>query len=368
MAKAQKPGRIPATDDDHLYAGLQQRRRQALETTVSQVEWLLLTVVLLYALIPGAYLGQRLLVISTMVVFALMILVFHYVGLRRVSGLWKTLFEICAMLVVVSVVVRHSGYIESPLLSLYFLVIIVTASTAGIGITMAMAALISAAYLYLASMAVDAGSLTEAGARLRLLQLFPFWLVAYLASMFAYEAEHSRLQLARMAHTDSLTELWNMRMFANFAEQEFARSRRYQRPFSIIMFDADNLKTVNDRFGHQAGSAMIQVMGRLLKENLRASDVVARYGGDEFIIMLPETPAEMAFLTAERIRCRLAESALPPPARNLSFSGSAGVAAFPVHGSELNGIIRKADAALYQSKRGGKNRVSIYAEMIADGV
>ena len=155
-----------------------------------------------------------------------------------------------------------------------------------------------------------------------------------------------------------------MRMFNGFAEQEFERSSRYQRSFAVMMLDADNLKKINDNFGHQSGSKMIQAMGKKIRMQLRASDVVARYGGDEFIVMLPETTSSEALITAERVRISLESSQFDIGSDEtlVAIKTSIGIAAFPEHDRELAGVLRKADAALYTSKRLGKNRSSIYAD------
>ncbi len=348
---------------DHLYNDLEKNRRRGFDTTIAQVEWLLIAVVLFYAVIPDAILTDRSGVVCVMLLFTGVVLVFHYFGLQHFNGRWKTWLEALIMTAVVSYVVWHSGRITSPLLSLYLLVIIVSATTLGLKSTLLHASVITVIYMFMTFAPETLESMGVNQARLHLLQLFPFWLVAYLAAMLAYEAEVGQLKLAELAHTDSLTQLWNMRMFSDFAEQEFERAARYERPFSVMMLDADNLKKVNDRFGHQVGSQLIQAMGRKIKASLRASDVVARYGGDEFVVMLPETISSEALATAERVRQCLEGSLLETGLEGdrVAIKTSIGIAAFPEHDKELAGVLRKADAALYTSKRLGKNRSSVYA-------
>ncbi len=353
--------------DNHLYNDLEKNRRRGFDTTIAQIEWLLIAVVLFYSVIPDANLTDKAGVISVMIVFTGIVLVFHYLGLQNFNGRWKTWLETLVMTTVVSYVVWHSGRITSPLLSLYLLVVIVSATTLGLKATLLNTAVVTVIYLFMTFAPETLEGLGVTRARLHLLQLFPLWLVAYLAAMMAYEAELSQLKLAELAHTDSLTKLWNMRMFTGFAEQEFERATRYERPFSVMMLDADNLKKVNDKFGHQVGSKMIQMMGKKIKMILRASDVVARYGGDEFIVMLPETLAGEAFVTAERVRQSLEDCLLDSDAGEdrLAIKISIGIASFPEHDKELAGVLRKADAALYTSKRLGKNRSSVYAQGVA---
>ena len=350
--------------EDHLFNDLEKRRRRGFDITIAQVEWLLIAVVLFYSVVPDAAMTNKPGVVGVMMVFTVIVLVFHYLGLQYFQGRWKCWLEVLIMTAVVTYVVWHSGRITSPLLGLYLLVIIVSATTLGLKLTLLQAALITVIYIFMVFAPATLESMSVSQARLRLFHLFPFWLVAYLGATLVYEAEAGQLKLIEMAHTDSLTELWNMRMFTGFAEQEFERASRYQRPFAVMMLDADNLKKINDNFGHQFGSKMIQLMGKKIKMQLRGSDVVARYGGDEFIVLLPETTSSEALITAERVREALENSQLdigsdetPVPIKT-----SIGIAAFPEHDRELAGVLRKADAALYASKRLGKNRSSIYAD------
>ncbi|MBN2809328.1 MAG: diguanylate cyclase [Deltaproteobacteria bacterium] len=348
--------------NDHIFSEIEKKRRRGFDTTIAQVEWLLVVVILFYAVIPDALLTDRSGVVCVMLAFTGVVLVFHYSGLQKYAGRWKTWLEALIMTGVVSYVVWHSGRIVSPLLSLYLLVIIVSATTLGLKPTLLHAAVITVIYMFMAFAPATITSLGISQARLHLLQLFPFWLVAYLAAMLAYEAEASQFKLAELAHTDTLTQLWNMRMFSDFAEQEFERAFRYKRPFSVMMLDADNLKCVNDRFGHQVGSQLIQIMGKKIRTHLRGSDVVARYGGDEFIVLLPETVASEALVTAERVRRCLEESLLDTGSEGgpVFIRTSIGIASYPEHDDNLSGVMRKADMALYCSKESGKNRCSVY--------
>ena len=160
-----------------------------------------------------------------------------------------------------------------------------------------------------------------------------------------------------LARTDSLTGISNRHHFFELASRIFDAAARYQRPLAIIMFDADHLKEVNDTFGHAAGDTMLMQIARAASAEMRSVDVLARYGGDEFIILLAETNAKQALFIAERIR-----ASVSPLAITLSM-GIAEILHKPVD-ENVERIIRRADKALYAAKAKGRNCVVIYSSDI----
>lgn len=160
-------------------------------------------------------------------------------------------------------------------------------------------------------------------------------------------------QIERQALTDPLTGLGNSRRFRDALDAEFKRSGRTGRSFSLIFVDVDDFKDVNDRLGHVAADRVLRAIGATLEGQLRSSDLVCRWGGDEFIILLPETDRAEASLVAEKLRHETV--------RNRGCAGatiSLGVACFPGDGADYDHLVASADRALYQSKRRGKNRVT----------
>lgn len=184
-----------------------------------------------------------------------------------------------------------------------------------------------------------------------------------LAASFARQVhlvlQHARAlrELADLSITDHLTGLYNSRHLFTVLERELERARRYGHPLSLIMLDADCLKQVNDRLGHQHGDQFLRKIGRILKESLRSSDWAFRYAGDEFAVILPLTTPADASVLGERLRKSIAEVDLP----GLEPTFSVGVAAFPTHALTVEALVGAADAALYASKRGGKNRLTVAA-------
>jgi two-component system cell cycle response regulator len=166
----------------------------------------------------------------------------------------------------------------------------------------------------------------------------------------------------KLAHTDGLTGLYNYRFFHQLLSVEMSRAQRFHRPLSLIMLDLDHFKAYNDVYGHPAGDHALRQLARLLRRSSRSYDLVARYGGDEFVIILPETGKGTAAEVAERIRIfagdlRVRRDDVRPGGR---ITVSLGVASFPEDATETGDLIRKADRALYQAKARGRNRIYPY--------
>ena len=168
-------------------------------------------------------------------------------------------------------------------------------------------------------------------------------------------------KLQQQSITDGLTGIKTRRFFWEALSAEWKRASRSGRPFSVVLIDLDKFKEVNDTMGHFEGDLVLARVGRLLEQKSRQSNVVARYGGDEFIVLMPETGAEQAQVLAERLRQWLATD---PMLSEHHITGSFGVASFPMHGFSIEDIIRVADAGMYVSKRSGGNSVSTAQEFV----
>jgi two-component system cell cycle response regulator len=167
------------------------------------------------------------------------------------------------------------------------------------------------------------------------------------------ENEH----LADQAGRDSLTRLYNQGSLARRLNEESAIAERYGRSVSYLMLDLDNFKEVNDRFGHRQGDDVLKRVARIIVRAIRKSDVAARYGGDEFGIILPETDEAGAMVQADRILEAIRSLHIPTPNNPITISASIGIATMPGDAvSTSDDLIRRADEALYEAKRLGKNR------------
>jgi diguanylate cyclase (GGDEF)-like protein len=176
----------------------------------------------------------------------------------------------------------------------------------------------------------------------------------YLARM---ELERVRDELEVMATVDGLTGVLNRRRFLEVAEEELSRSRRYGRPLSIIAVDLDHFKDVNDRLGHAAGDDVLSTLAHTLQDQMRRQDVVGRLGGEEFAVILPETPVSAAIELAERMRVHLRVTKLAADGDSLTVTASLGVAEVRRSDRSVEEALQRADAALYRAKRQGRDRV-----------
>ncbi len=169
------------------------------------------------------------------------------------------------------------------------------------------------------------------------------------------ERKHRVDELAAQAHVDVLTGLPNRRGFDLTLQQEVARSERYGAPLCIAMGDIDYFKLVNDSFGHQTGDAVLKRLGEFLRAHFRRTDYVARWGGEEFTILFPETPLERAKELLNRVRASIADYVIPEIGRAVTLSFA--ITAYR-KGEKIDDLLRRCDEALYRSKEAGRDRVS----------
>ena len=187
----------------------------------------------------------------------------------------------------------------------------------------------------------------------------PWLIFAALAPLVVVHRSLSVPQLQAEARVDAKTGLYNARYFATALATEIARAARFDRPMSLIMADLDLLRDINNSYGHLAGDAVLKGIAEIFHEELRHYDVPARFGGEEFSILLPETPPEQAMEIAERIRRKVAEREfeVETAAEPIRATVSLGVAGFPKDGLDANELIHQADLAVYRGKLQGRNRV-----------
>jgi len=196
-----------------------------------------------------------------------------------------------------------------------------------------------------------------------------WWLcmaIAVTLGMVLMTTERLQSDLDRQANRDPLTGALNRRAFSLIAEKEVARSRRYDRPLSVLIMDLDKFKQVNDRLGHDAGDTLLCRFVDIAGDILRGEDVFCRFGGEEFVALLPDTSAEKALVAAERLRTAFAAEsatmATPAGGRPLTITVSTGIAQLKPD-EDIGRLLRRADAALYHAKGTGRNR-SVVADDI----
>jgi diguanylate cyclase (GGDEF)-like protein len=175
--------------------------------------------------------------------------------------------------------------------------------------------------------------------------------ICAIAIQNAYYVERVR----QLAYIDGLTGIFNRRYFEMRIAEEMERARRYNSSLAVIMLDIDNFKRLNDEFGHLLGDEVLRQVSSVFSQQLRKIDVVCRYGGEEFAVLLPQTSAEQAFSVAEKLRREVAGYRFPGVPRAVTIS--AGAAAHPIHGGTRDEVVKAADAALYTAKQTGRNCV-----------
>ena len=183
-------------------------------------------------------------------------------------------------------------------------------------------------------------------------------LFTYQILRLAARLDQAEIQLQVLATTDPLTGALNRRHFVALAEKEFARAKRYNGVFSLIIFDVDDFKHVNDTYGHPAGDQVLIALTNICHAESRTSDVFARYGGEEFVFLLPEAGHEHAVNFGERLRNILSAARIKYSAHEIRLTVSMGIATYRTGVISLDNLLTEADDALYRAKREGKNRVA----------
>jgi diguanylate cyclase (GGDEF)-like protein len=180
------------------------------------------------------------------------------------------------------------------------------------------------------------------------------------AKQVAIAIENVRLfdEVQRLAAIDGLTGLNNRRHFFSIAPVEFSRARRYGHPLSAMLLDIDHFKDFNDKFGHVIGDQVLQAVAKCCKESLRQTDVLGRYGGEEFVILLSETDRHVAQTVAERLRKKVSRTTVSTEKGDLSVTVSIGIAENNEYTPDLETLIARADQAMYVAKHKGRNQVA----------
>lgn len=286
----------------------------------------------------------------------------RYGMLSRRYGAQKILVDLMVLLAFIVAVCWYTGKISSPFVSLIYLILTATALTQGRRLTYFMAGLSVASHILL-----DSSDVHGAGYYLtHVIELFPFMLIAHLGAMLAGENEAARREVEQLSLTDEVTGINNMRNFFLQAEIQEKLAKRYFKPFAVCMLDADNLKMINDQYGHFAGTALIRQVASMLTSNVRNSDICARYGGDEFVIMFNETGKQDVISAVDRIVAGMAATPFECGGEVMTSTISAGLAGFPEDGADLRAVMANADEAMLVSKRTGKNRLTVFSESMYD--
>ncbi|MCI5123655.1 MAG: GGDEF domain-containing protein [Candidatus Electrothrix sp. AR5] len=362
LLNGQRVGQIPI--DEHKE--IDKEELIGYRKIVVGLEWLLLFLVLFCINLPSVRVSEPALLYASMTAFAVFICVLHYMWRNHDGTRWKLSLNIWGITFFITAVAWKTGSLASPLLPLYFVVIILSGTTLGTLSTFLSALLVTACYLFLGA--------AELGLFLKnpriifhadhlaqpIIQLFLLWLLAYFVTLISKETDRTKDKIRQLSRTDQLTGLWNMKMLLIFMQREYQRILAKTGKFSVLMIDADSLKAVNDLYGHHAGTMLIVSISETMRSELREEDMLARFGGDEFVAFLPDTTCQKAWVIAERMRIKIAQAPLNYEGNPLSVTVSCGIACYPEHGQDLTQVMKMADKALYKSKGYGKNQCTIF--------
>ena len=173
------------------------------------------------------------------------------------------------------------------------------------------------------------------------------------------EIEILQEKLREQATLDPLTGLYNRRYLIDMMQREMARAKREDIPISVAIMDLDHFKDINDTFGHKGGDAVLEAMAKLFLSHVRASDIVCRYGGEEFVFLMPGASIDIAAERMEDLRKLIEEKSIIHNDKAIPVTASIGVASYPIHGDNDEALLLEADNMLYNSKRNGRNQVSV---------
>jgi diguanylate cyclase (GGDEF)-like protein len=204
-------------------------------------------------------------------------------------------------------------------------------------------------------------ALAEARKTLLLNSAFGIALVALIVFSVISTVNLFQSKLEAMAIIDELTGLFNRRRFYNLFQREIAYAKRYEQPLSLLMVDIDHFKKVNDQYGHPAGDRVLKKAAELMRQEVRAVDVVGRWGGEEFVILLHKTDPQQAFVTAERLRESIAAAEFDTGKKIIHVTISLGIAGADYCNLDMEEMIKQADQAMYRAKQEGRNRTCIMA-------
>jgi diguanylate cyclase (GGDEF)-like protein len=285
------------------------------------------------------------------------VLVVHDLLPADILGQAKFVVEGSVAITVATLLVALTGGVASPFFFVFPLIVGGAALVVTSTITVVLASGASLGYVLAVLAGSPGGALTPATAATVGVNLTALILLAYAATVIAREQRHTRDAAIRLSTVDPLTGLFNRSFFFAAVGREIARCARSGRGFCLLMMDLDELKAINDRLGHFQGDRILRGVGEVVADGVRRIDTAARYGGDEFVVLLPETDPTGAFVLAEKIRLGVHEMALDLP--DVSHpSISIGVVSYPGDGRTADELMISADNAMYASKRAGKDRVT----------
>ena len=262
----------------------------------------------------------------------------------------RLLIESWSMVIFITGVLWFTGKSSSPLLNLYLLPIILSALTLGRLVTLLQVAVVAFCHVLLAAATPGLDVMSLGYASQAVGQLAPFLLVAYLTTTLSADITEARERIENLAQTDALTGLLNLRMFNEVWQREHSASERDRGVYAMLMIDMDKLKDINDAFGHDAGNSAIVLVAQCLQRSIRGTDFAARFGSDEFAVLLPGATPEIAEAVVKRVRHNVFKTTLDLRSRMIRCSVSIGVVNYPKESRDMRDLLSIADRKMYRDK------------------
>jgi len=318
--------------------------------SVSEIEWLLLILVVLYLFFVNPALARSPSVLGVLLGFAAFVLVFRYARPFATKTHIKLTLEILGMFAFLTASLALAGGVSSPLINLYLLPIVTAALALGKRATALVVVLVCLCYPLLEVLTAGPERLTPDFAVTAVGVLAPFLLVAFCTMLLVENINTAKQRIRALSDRDELTGIYNMRAFARLAEQEHEIAGRAERAYSLLMVDIEHLKALNDTYGHEAGNRAVNLVAEALQRLTRSSDVVARFGGDEFIVLLVSADRAAAEEVAQRVRNVVFATTLEVDVKMVRLKVNVGAASFPESGSSLQAVMTAADRLMYKDK------------------
>ena len=325
------------------------------DRVVRVVSWVFILATFMIVAVTGLWPETQLAIFALLAFAGMFVLVVHDLLPPRSLGTAKFIVEGSVAITFATLLVLLTGAENSPFFFTFPLIVGGAALVVSPRVTFALAAIASLGYIF--ATAIPPGPVEPVTVAKVGINLTALVLLAYVATVIAREQRRARDAAVRLSTVDPLTGLFNRTFFFAAVDREIARSLRTDRGFCLLMMDVDELKTINDRYGHFFGDQVIRGVGEVISSGVRKIDTAARYGGDEFVVLLPETDPTGAWVLAEKVRIGVGELEVTVAGTDIPASISVGVVNFPDDGQTADALLISADQAMYASKRAGKNRV-----------
>lgn len=334
----------------------------AVNRAIRILAWSFILIVLLIVSETDQWRDHALAIYALLIIAGGLVIVGHEVMPTSRPSTTRIVIETTITLAFITALVALTGDASSPFFFLFPLLVagvaLITQPLVAVTLTLEAAAAFS-----LAALAGPTSGQAGQDALVRVaIDLAAMALLTYSGMVIARVQRQTRDAAVRLSTLDPLTDLYNRAFLFNVVDREIQRGRRFRRGFCLLMMDLDGLKAINDRFGHFQGDTVLRKVAQLISEGIRSIDFASRYGGDEFVAVLPETDPSGAYVVAEKIRRSVADMVIDSGGQQIRTSLSIGVVSYPEDGQTADELMIAADEAMYSSKRLGKNKVVGYAE------